>query len=393
MAVASSQAGKLAKTAGYYAAFICLGLVSALLGPTLPGLAEHARATLGGISFIFTARSLGYLLGASRGGRLYDRLPGHPLMAGALLVTAAFLALTPLLPAIALLLAAWFAIGLAEGSIDAGGNTMLIWVHKAGVGPYMQALHFFFGVGAFISPLIVGRVILSTGDINWAFWAVALALLPVAFWISRMPSPSPTVDGDAESNGRGTNRALVVLIALMLFAFVGTEASYGGWIYAYAQAMGLAGTASAAYLTSAFWGALTLGRLLAIPLSLRVSARTMLLMDTVGCLLSVAVVLLWPGSSVALWAGTIGMGLSMASVFAVVLTVAERNMHVTGAITGWFFVGSSSASMLVPLIIGQLFERVGPRSTMWVILADLLLALGVYLVLVRRLPRASRRPA
>ena len=389
MAFTSPRArnGKLAKTAGYYAAFVSLGLVSAALGPTLPGLTAHTRSTLSGISFVFSARSFGYLLGASQGGRLYDRLPGHMLMAAALLVTAALVALTPLLPVVSLLLATWFVIGLAEGSVDAGGNTLLIWVHKANVGPYMQALHFFFGVGAFLSPLIVGRVIMATGDIHWAYWIVALVLLPVALWIARMSSPAPVADGDEESNGQGSDPTLVVLIALMLFTFVGTEASYGGWIYTYAQAMGLAGTASAAYLTSAFWGSLTLGRLLAIPLSLRVSARTMLLMDAVGCLLSVMVILLWPGSLPAIWIGTIGMGLAMASVFAVVLTVAERNMHVTGATTGWFFVGASGGSMTVPLIIGQLFERMGPQSTMWVILADLLLALAVYLVLTRRLAR------
>jgi len=392
MALTSPQAsnGKLAKTVGYYAAFVSLGLVSAALGPTLPGLAEHTRSALSGISFVFSARSFGYLLGASRGGRLYDRLPGHLLMAAALLVTAALVAVTPLIPVIPLLLAGWFAIGLAEGSIDAGGNTLLIWVHKANVGPYMQALHFFFGVGAFVSPLIVGRVITATGDIHWAYWIVALVLVPVSLAIARMPSPAPVADGDAESSSQGSDWALVALIALLLFAFVGTEASYGGWIYTYAQAIGLAGTASAAYLTSAFWGALTLGRLLSIPLSLRLSARTMLLMDAIGCLLSVAVILLWPGSLPAIWIGTLGMGLSMASVFAVVLTVAERNMHVTGATTGWFFVGASGGSMTLPLIIGQLFERVGPQSAMWVILVDLLLALVIYLALVRKLASRSR---
>ena len=382
---ASMPARKTGSTVGYYAAFICLGLVSASLGPTLPGLAEHTRSTLSAISFVFTSRSFGYLLGAARGGRLYDRLPGHALMAAALLITAVTVAISPLLAIPALLLAAWFIIGLAEGSIDAGGNTLLIWVHKADVGPYMQALHFFFGVGSFISPLIVGRVIEATGDINWAYWIVAAILIPAAIWVARLPSPTPIADGDEESNGKGTDYTLVALIALSLFTFVGAEASYGGWIYTYATAMGLAGAASGAYLTSAFWGALTVGRLLSIPLSLRLQARTMLVIDAIGCLVSVAVVLMWPTSLAAIWVGTIGMGLAMASVFAVVFTVAERHMHVTGAITGWFFVGASSGSMIVPLIIGQLFERVGPQSTMVVILLDLLLALGIYVALARHI--------
>ena len=51
--------GRISKTVGYYAAFIALGLVTASLGPTLPGLAENTRSQLGEISFLFTTRSLG----------------------------------------------------------------------------------------------------------------------------------------------------------------------------------------------------------------------------------------------------------------------------------------------------------------------------------------------
>jgi len=39
----------------------------------------------------------------------------------------------------------------------------------------MNALHFFFGVGAFVSPIIVAQAILMTGDITWAYWVLALA--------------------------------------------------------------------------------------------------------------------------------------------------------------------------------------------------------------------------
>jgi len=44
------------KTAGYYAAFIALGSVSASLGPTLPGLAQNTGSPLAHISLLFAAR-------------------------------------------------------------------------------------------------------------------------------------------------------------------------------------------------------------------------------------------------------------------------------------------------------------------------------------------------
>jgi len=66
---------KLFKTIGYYLAFIAFGLTVAALGPNLLHLAENTQVTLKAISGLFTARSLGFLIGAFLGGRLFDRLP------------------------------------------------------------------------------------------------------------------------------------------------------------------------------------------------------------------------------------------------------------------------------------------------------------------------------
>ena len=51
-----------------------------MIGPTLPGLAENTNTQLGQISILFSARSVGFLIGALAGGRIYDRLPGHPVL-------------------------------------------------------------------------------------------------------------------------------------------------------------------------------------------------------------------------------------------------------------------------------------------------------------------------
>jgi len=43
------------------------------------------------------------------------------------------------------------------------------------------------------------------------------------------------------------------------------------------------------YLTSAFWAALTIGRLLIVPLAAYVKPQTILLIDVIGCLLFSAI--------------------------------------------------------------------------------------------------------
>jgi FHS family Na+ dependent glucose MFS transporter 1 len=377
-------AGQILQTIGYYAAFVALGMVGASLGPTLPGLAEHTQAGLSEISLLFTTRSTGYLLGSFQGGRLYDRVPGHRVMVIVLIVMATMMVLAPLTSLLWLLASVLLMVGLAEGALDVGGNTLLVWVHGHRVGPYMNGLHFCFGLGAFLSPIIVAQAVSASGDITWAYWVLALLMLPVILWLLRLPSPAAqaAADDDLVEELRQANRVLVALIAVFFFLYVGAEVGFGGWVYTYAVEMGLGGETIAAYLTSAFWGALTLGRLLTIPIAVRFSPRSILLADLVGCLLSVGVILLWSSSSAAIWVGALGLGFSMAAVFPTMISLAESRMAITGRVTSWFFVGASIGGMTLPWLIGQLFESIGPRVTMFAILVNLIAAVGVFAVLM-----------
>lgn len=387
MSIAASQNSikspdkrKISKTIGYYLGFIGLGLTTASLGPTLPGLAEHTHTQLSQISFLFTARALGYLFGSLQGGRLYDRLSGHLVVTVTLVLMAITLALVPIMPLLWLLTIVLLFLGFAEGCLDVGGNTMLVWVHGRKVGPFMNGLHFFFGLGAFLSPIIIAQAVLASGDIAWAYWILALLMLPAALWILRLPSPSGHSKTEANPSKRLSVR-LVVMIAVFFFLYTGAEGSYGGWIFSYATAFRLSAE-TAAFLNSAFWGALTLGRLLAIPIAARLKPAQILLADLVGCLASLLVLLLWPAVTLAIWIGTVGTGLFMASVFPTTITLAERRLNITGQVTGWFFVGASAGGMVLPWLIGQLFESIGPGVTMIAIAADMLLALGAFALLI-----------
>jgi len=372
-AEAAPKARALSLTFGYYLALMALGLTTASMGPTLPGLAAQTGTRLAEIGFLFTARSLGYLLGSLGGGRLYDRLRGHRLLAGALVAVAGAMAAVPLVPRLWLLTALLAALGLAEALVDVGTNTLLVWVHRSRVGPFMNGLHFFFGIGAFVSPIVVAQVMLHTGGIAWAYRLLALAVLPGAVWLLRLPSPANGVEAEPGAGSR-PNYGLVVLAAAFLFLYVGAEVGFGGWVYTYALAMGLSGPAMAAYLTSAFWGSFTVGRFVGIPLAARFSPQAILAADVAGCIASLALLLAWPHSAAALWLGTLGVGLAMASIFPTTLSLAERRMAITGRATGWLLAGGGAGSMLLPWLMGQLFEPWGPGAAMAAILADLLVA-------------------
>lgn len=368
---------KLARTISYYAAFVGLGLTTSALGPTLPTLAAHTNSQISDASILFSAGSLGYILGASLGGRLYNRPGGHMVMAVAAFTMVLTALMVPLAPLLWLLFVIMFVLGTGQSVVDVGANTLLVWTHRAAVGPYMNGLHFFFGVGAFVSPIIIAQIMLLTGGITWAYWTLALLMVPPAIFLLWLPSPTVATH-TRDEDSKPINYPLAGLVALFLFLYVGAEVSYGGWIYTYTITLKLAPETTAAYLTSAFWGSLTLGRLFSIPIAIRFRPRTILNGALLGCLASAALVIIGGHSLPVVATATVGMGLFMAPVFPVTISLAERRMAITGQTTGWFFIGGSLGAMAVPWIIGQFFESAGPPAVMIIIGLTLLAQTAAY---------------
>ena len=374
-------------TLAYYIAFIMVGLTVAVTGPALPWLAEQTHSSIDQISLILVAGQLGYVVGSLFSGRGYDRFSGHRIQTAMLMLMAVALAMVPVISSLWPLLAVYFLIGTGRGGVDVGGNTLLVWTYGRKVGSVMNGLHFCFGVGSLVAPIVVALVFGSTGTISWVYWSFALLMLPFAVWLFTLPSPSIPIKS-SDDPGERTPLLLVGLFVAFFVFYVGAQFSYGSWIFTYTTTLNPATATTAAYLTSAFWGFFTIGRLLGIGIIARLRSRTILYMDLLGCLLSMGVILLWPESFTALWIGTLGLGLSMASIFPTAVTYAEERMHLTGKVTSSFIIGGGVGSMFLSGLIGQLFEQVGPGVTMTIIFIAILINL---LILVALTLRARKR--
>ena len=255
-----------------------LGLLTAAEGPALPSLAQNTSSTLDQISLIFIFGSLGYLLGSLLSGQAYDRIPGQRVIAVTLFIISLCTSFVPSIHNLSLLLIDLFLLGLAKGALDVGCNTLLLRVHGKKAGPFMNGLHFFFGLGAACAPLILASVLHLSGGIQGMFWLFALLSLPMAVWLWNLPEPSTGVN--QKENSR--TPFPVIPVALLVFAFllyVGAEIGFGSWIYTYAISLRLGSSITSAFLTSAFWGAFTLGRLIGIWVSAQARAATILFVD------------------------------------------------------------------------------------------------------------------
>ena len=379
----SGRANAYRLTIAYFGAFVFLGLTTGSLGPTLTSLADQTQVGISAISYVFTARSAGYLFGSVLSGKLFDRRAGNPIMAAMLFIMSVMMALVPLAPTLWLLLITMLLLGAAESGLDVGANTLLGWVHGAKVGPFMNAMHSVFGVGALIAPLIVAQTVSLNLPALRSYLFLALLLMPVSLVFLRLPSPIATAQTAAREHAAAKSRQ-VFLFAFFLFLYVGAEVGFAGWIYTYATTLRLSDVNTAAYLTSLFWGALTLGRMLTIPIAVRTSPESVLISSLAACLLSLALILASPNSFTAVLLGTFCLGVSMAPIFPTTLSLAGRRMKLTGNVTGWFIVAASGGAMLIPLIIGHALPFVGPQVVMTITATTLLIATNV-MVCIRKI--------
>ena len=350
------------------------------IGPVLPELRDRTGSTLGAIGIVFTANSLGYILGSLASGRSFGRFPGNPVLAASLVWTAAVVALIPFVGVIWLLVVAFAAFGFALGFIDVGTNTLIVWVFRSDVPPYMNALHLSFAIGAFASPLIIDRFAVLNGDATTAYWLFAALMLPLAIALLRHESPAPpAAASDAPSGSVLRRYALFLgLMALFFFMHVGAELAFGGWIFSYADEIGLGNDTTGRVLNSLFWGGLVLGRLLAIPLSMRLSSRSMILIDLVGAAASLSLIALFPDWVPSLWIGTIGFGVSIASMFASGMNYTEERMPITSGVTSLLVVGAGLGSMTLPWVVGRAFDARGPEMLIYLVTATVVAAIVVF---------------
>ncbi len=386
------------RTFGYYFIFVCLGLDTAIGGPTLPAIAGQTGVTLGRMGLLFLVVSGGYTLGTLAGGRIIDRVRGHPVLGAAQLSAAVLIALIPLIPSFWLLLAVAAIKGFAEGIINVGANSLLVWTHKDKSGPFMNGLHFFFGLGAFLSPFLVALVIDIPGGYRFAYWTLsAIALVAGVIMVTMKGSPAPVhaeqAEGDQPAATRRIPYGLVISALLFLFFYVSSEISFGGWVYTYAITLKLASLSGAAYLTSVFWASFTAGRLLSIPAATRLKPTQVIPIAGLAALAILILGAIFYRSSAVLWLMAVGLGFFFAPIWPTGFTLAGQSVPLTGRVAAVILLGDSLGGMILPAALGKVIESAGARSMVFLIIGSLTLTLVAFLGMLRFRPRPAAASA
>jgi fucose permease len=356
-----------------------------LLGPSLETFRAGAGVSIGRIGILISAGSIGYLLGSVSCGRLLEHFHAHRMLGGGLLLVAAALAALTTVHSLSALIILQTVVGFGGAMVDVTGNTVVLWTHKGGA--VMNALHLAFGVGAILGPIIVSRSLAWTGSLRGGYLFVAGALATLAITVLRRPSP-PNPHA-VEDRGFPKGKGRLLLLAMLWFVtYAWVELGFQSWIFEYGAARGLDRLTRAALLGTAFLVAFSLGRLVAIPLASRATARQMMAGDVALCVVGLLVMLLGGRNVAAMWGGTILFGFGTASMFPSMLSMAERVIPSTSSVTSTFLVGSSIGSIFLPQLIGQLLDRQGPVAMPAMVLAGVVVNGGVVLAFDRSARRS-----
>jgi len=354
-----------------------IGVALAMLGPTLIPFSEQLHTSLAETSALFTFRASGYLVGALVCGKLLDTT-GNP----------AFVLLLPLAGTCAgsfafpFLTSYWLAgflfifQGLAMGMLDTGGNVLImaIWRDSKYLNGHMHAMHFFFGLGALVAPLFVSAWV-GRGLDPMSAWVVTGAVVApsvLGFFILGFTSQPKTVTD--ESAAGPVFSKTIVLAGAFLFAYMGNEVGYGGYITAYASTWLKASDLASTNLATLYWASLCLGRVVAAFVTPYVNHIKYIFGHVIGALLA-AVILTsvtahYPGSaeegSTGWWLGvvlpTAGIGLALAPLFpGMVLIVEEiQQAPLTGTAASVIVTCAALGEMLLVVGTGSLLEVYPP---------------------------------
>jgi fucose permease len=367
---APNRSGPLTTVAliGSCAGFVIIGAMQALYGPAIPAF----RATFGvspsvaglGLSADFAGALIGIVIFHLLRSRLGDRrlLACSYALVG--LGTAGF----ALAPSWTLALIAALVTGLGSGGIDYGLNHLFAIGFGRRSAAMLNLLNAFFGVGAVIGPLLIGWV--GAARYPWLFGAVA-ACAVLAIPAVAGVHPEQAVHPDPEepfSELKGAripvtppSRRRIGLIVTAFVAiyvlYVAIESGVGGWEPTHLEAVGYP-AAVAATATAGFWLALTVGRFLAVPVSLHWPAPAIV----TGCCAGMALFLLLAAiPAVAPWAYG-GLGFMCAPIWATGLPWLTRAAPRVAAASAYVMAISMLGGIVFPPLLGRAIEVAGVQS-------------------------------
>lgn len=306
-----------------YLAFISLGLPDSLLGSAWPTMYQEFSVPVsyaGGISMII---AVGTIISSLQSDRLTRKFGTGKVTAASVLMTAVALFGFSISHSYAVLCLWAIPYGLGAGSVDASLNNYVA-LHYAS--RHMSWLHCMWGVGASLSPYIMGYAL--TGGQGWNMGYRYIAILQVALtailifslplWKKQSNNDTRQTGGEAAIKPLSLRQILTIPgakeIMITFFCYCALEQTAGLWASSYLVLRRGLSAETAAGFASLFFMGITAGRAFSGFLTLKLNDTQMIRLGQ-GFILSGIVLLFLPFGNASSLLGLILVGLGCAPVY------------------------------------------------------------------------------
>ncbi len=314
-----------------YLAFISLGLPDSLLGSAWPVMMGELDVPFSFAGIITIVISVGTIVSSLMSDRITRKLGAGLVTAVSVLMTA--VALFGFSVSNSFYLLCLFAIpyGLGAGAIDAAINNFVALHYSS---RQMSWLHCFWGVGAALSPYIMGYCL--SGGLGWhrGYFSVSviqIVLTAVLFISLPLWKQKNKVGADGEINAKPlTLREAVKIkgvkpLLVAFFAYCAVEQTTMLWASSYlVDARGL-DTDTAARFASMFLFGLTIGRFLCGFVADFLGDKMLIRMGTVTAIFGAAIVAIPFSSYIPALVGLVIIGVGCAPVYPSVIHSTPSN--------------------------------------------------------------------
>lgn len=353
--------------------FIFLGILTAGMGPILPEFSANTGSSLAVVGGVYTALFLGALVAQIISGPLTDKLGQRVVLAFSLLIIAAGTAGMILSRSIWGLFIITFLTGLGHGAVDLSTNVMVSRTFTEKNASTMNMLHFFFGLGAFIGPALVSLMLRLFNQGILTLWLAVGMMVVLSVAVTRLENP-PRVQSVNGGNGSVYKSLILWLLSIVILLYVGLENGLGGWVTTFMNQTTRLNLGEAALVSSGFWGALTIGRLLGAVIGSKISQKSLLLYSLAAAAVTGFVFALTVGVLIPSAASVLLIGFFTGSVYPTVMSLVTTAFPESpGKAASVIAAMGSIGGMLIPLAQGYLQEQVSPAASAWYVTIGLVI--------------------
>lgn len=273
-----------------YITFISLGLPDSILGASFPAIAENLKISPDLAGYISMTVSICTIFSSLCSSFLVKKIGSKWVILSSVLLTAiALLCFSFVKEGYSyLFFVTALPLGLGAGAIDSTLNNYVALHYKA---LHMNWLHCSWGIGASISPLLIGSMIDSKNNsIGWnkgvltvsiiQFTIALLIFLSLPLWdkvCQKQKKEERKKEPQEAINVRNLLKNPVLYYALLgFFCYSALESTTGLWVSSYFSLGKGVTTEKAAMLASTFYIGITVGRFLCGFLSLKIHEKNMI---------------------------------------------------------------------------------------------------------------------